>query len=248
MDYRSLGHDNRGNFFNASTTSSSSSQTSTITITTTTTNFNFATINCRGLWKSGDPSARKHFIRYLRTQSLDILALQEMHASSVELQQVFYIQFQAKDSIWSRHCGLVCFSPDLLFTNTTISDCGRIITAIISHKHQTFDPLTVSVLYAPANRRRRYIFLSDILRHPSDVLSISPVRQILLGNFNYSYATHLSISRPRQAPSSWLQYINQFFHDGITAVGNPSEATFHRGMTRSCNDYIFFTHGSLDCK
>ncbi|KAL4212108.1 hypothetical protein AB4K20DRAFT_2008234 [Rhizopus microsporus] len=151
-----------------------------------------------------------------------------MHASSVELQQVFYIQFQAKDSIWSRHCGLVCFSPDLLLTNTTISDCGRIITAIISHKHQTFDPLTVSVLYAPANRRRRYIFLSDILRHPSDVLSISPVRQILLGNFNYSYATHLSISRPRQAPSSWLQYINQFFHDGITAVGNPSEATFHR--------------------
>ncbi|KAL4215085.1 hypothetical protein CU097_011167 [Rhizopus azygosporus] len=145
------------------------------------------------------------------------------HNQSIELQQVFHTQFQAKDSIWSRHYGLVCFSPDLLFTNSIISDCGHIITATISHKHQLFDPFTVS----------------DILRHPSDILSMSPARQILLGNFNYSYTTHPSTSRPQQAPFSWLQYNDQFFHDGITPVGSSSEATFHRDMTRSCIDYIF---------
>ncbi|CAO3668447.1 unnamed protein product [Rhizopus microsporus] len=136
------------------------------------------------------------------------------------------------NSIWSRHYGLVCFSPDLLFTNSIISDCGHIITATISHKHQLFDPFTVS----------------DILRHPSDILSMSPARQILLGNFNYSYTTHPSTSRPQQAPFSWLQYNDQFFHDGITPVGSSSEATFHRDMTRSCIDYIFVTHDLLDRK
>lgn len=99
---------------------------------TTKPNFNISTLNCRGLRKSSNITLRSHFIYYLRTLSLDLLALQETHASSISLQQIFHTQFQASDSLWSQHCGLVCFSPDLSLSNSSISICGRLITTTVS--------------------------------------------------------------------------------------------------------------------
>ncbi|KAG1479396.1 hypothetical protein G6F54_013908 [Rhizopus delemar] len=76
----------------------------------TTINFRIATLNCRGLAKTADVSVRNHFIRYLRTRPLDLLALQETHASTISLQETFHLQFQAIDSLWSPHCGLSLWS------------------------------------------------------------------------------------------------------------------------------------------
>ncbi|KAG1137750.1 hypothetical protein G6F37_013469 [Rhizopus arrhizus] len=165
LDTQTLGHDSCDNS-QTTPTISSSSQTH---FQPDLTQLHIATINCRGLPKTADTSIRTHFIRYLRTHNLDILALQETHASSVSLQQVFHTQFQAHDSLWSRHCGLVCFSPDLSFSNSVFSICGRFITTTISHIQKAFDPLRVTVIYAPAAYSERQAFLSNLIGHPSSV-------------------------------------------------------------------------------
>lgn len=244
IDTQMLGHDSCDSS-QATPTISSSSQTH---FQPDFTKLHIATINCRGLPKTTDTSVRTHFIRYLRTHNLDILALQETHASSVSLQQVFHTQFQAHDSLWSRHCGLVCFSPDLSFSNSVFSICGRFITTTISHIQKAFDPLRVTVIYAPAAYSERQTFLSNLIGHPSSGFDLAPHRHILLGDFNYSYALHLSASPARQAPSSWLQYLEQYFVDGVTPAGSFSEATFHRGLSRSCIDYIFVTPDLINSK
>ncbi|KAG1320059.1 hypothetical protein G6F62_011522 [Rhizopus arrhizus] len=95
---------------------------------------NLATLNCRGLRKTADSSTRNHFIRYIRTHFLDILALQETHASNTSIQDLFHNQFQASASLWPHHCGLVSFSPHITFSNTIMSLCDHILTTTISHK------------------------------------------------------------------------------------------------------------------
>ncbi|KAG0735383.1 hypothetical protein G6F29_012654 [Rhizopus arrhizus] len=125
-------------------------------------NFRIATLNCRSLAKTADVSVRNHFIRYLRTHSLDILALQETHASTTPLQETFHLQFQATDSLWSPHCGLICFSPLLSFSDTRFSVCGRVITTLVSHTQDAFEPIYITVIYAPATRRDRFVFLDTL--------------------------------------------------------------------------------------
>ncbi|RCH78438.1 hypothetical protein CU098_006860, partial [Rhizopus stolonifer] len=57
-----------------------------------------ANVNCLSLRKSVDTTSISLFIRYLRDQSLDILALQETHTTSPRLKDLFHKQLQAKDS------------------------------------------------------------------------------------------------------------------------------------------------------
>ncbi|KAG0769000.1 hypothetical protein G6F33_004027 [Rhizopus arrhizus] len=200
-----------------------------------------ATLNCRGLRKTADSSTRNHFIRYIRTHSLDILALQEIHASNTSIQDLFHNQFQASASLWSHHCGLVSFSPHITFSNTTMSLCGRIITTTISHKSHLFSPAIVSVLYTPASRKERYNFLSDLLNSPSDLLPSTPINPILMGDFNYIYSQHLLPHHLRQVPTQWLQYIEDHFVDGVTPPDQAAQATFCRGVQFSCIDFIFLS-------
>lgn len=206
---------------------------------------NIGTLNCRGLTKSTDPSIRSNFIRYMRTRSFDLLALQETHAASPILQDLFHSQFQASSSLWSQHCGLIIFSPDLNFSNSFISLCGRIITATVSHISQIFDPVTISVIYAPAQRADRYSFFSDLFTDNVDASSLfphNPSRYIILGDFNYSYSRQTTSSQIRQAPTSWLQYIDDYFVDSITSPTDFPAFTFQRGSSRSCIDYIFVSN------
>ncbi|KAG0820298.1 hypothetical protein G6F18_012499 [Rhizopus arrhizus] len=202
-----------------------------------------ATLNCRSLRKSADPTSGSHFIRYLREQSINLLALQETRANTPQLQDLFHTQFQAYDSIWSPYCGLICLSHDLSFSNTDLSICGRVITTTVSHKAHRFAPITVTVLYAPASRRDRYEFLTRMMQFDCSLLfPMSPSRHVLLGDFNYTYATHLSKrSRRPQAPAAWLNYIASHFVDGVTPPGHSSQPTFLRGTQQSCIDYIFLS-------
>lgn len=203
---------------------------------------NIGSLNCRGLTKTADPSIRSNFIRYLRSRSFDLLALQETHAATPTLQDTFHAQFQASSSLWSQHCGLISFSPDLIFSNSIISPCGRIITVTVSHSSQQFDPITIHVVYAPAQRADRYSFLADVLLESDGVDSIfstAPTRSIILGDFNYSYSRQSSSSQLRQAPSSWLEYLDTNFVDSITPPTEYPAYTFQRGSSRSCIDYIF---------
>ncbi|CEP09056.1 hypothetical protein, partial, partial [Parasitella parasitica] len=181
---------------------------------------------------------RDHFIRYLRTRSLDLLALQETHASCSSLQALFHSQFQATASLWSPHCGLVSFSSDIAFSDTVISVCGRIISTTISHSSDAFDPFTATVVYFPASRPERFTFLSNLLSDYDFVFAPSPVRSVILGDFNYTYSNS-STYRNRQAPAAWLKYIDDHFINGITAPGASPSITFQRGTSQSCIDYVF---------
>ncbi|CAO3694765.1 unnamed protein product [Rhizopus stolonifer] len=91
---------------------------------------NISTVNCRGLRKTSNLSVRNSFIRYLRSRSFDLLALQETHAHTTEIQNLFHTQFQATSSLWSAHCGLVCLSSNYVLSNSLISTCSRIIFVI----------------------------------------------------------------------------------------------------------------------
>ncbi|CAO0801990.1 unnamed protein product [Mucor circinelloides] len=159
---------------------------------------NIGSLNCRGLNKTAATSIRSQFIRYLRIRSLDLLALQETHASSSSLQDMFHSRFQAKSSIWSPHCGLVSFSSDISFSNSIVSICGRIISTTISHSSDAFEPFSITVVYLPASRSERFHFLSFILTDFRSVFSSSPSCSIILGDFNYTYS-NASSSRNRQA-------------------------------------------------
>lgn len=211
---------------------------------------NIGTLNCRGLRKSANPTISSQFIRYLRSLSFDLLALQETYASSSKLQNLFHTQFQAVDSVWSPHCGLVSFSPNFKLSDTVFSVCGRLITTTVRHSQNLVAPFKVSVLYAPAARRSRYKFLQDLISSPlPDLLPTSPLRHILLGDFNHTLVSSpLSTSSRPQAPSAWLDYIRTCFIDGITPPGVTASPTFHRGFHQSCIDYLLVSHDLVSSK
>ncbi|CEP20019.1 hypothetical protein [Parasitella parasitica] len=195
---------------------------------------NIGSLNCRGLSKTSATSTRDHFIRYLRTRSLDLLALQETHASCYSLQALFHSQFQATASLWSPHYGLVFFSSDIAFSDTVISVCGRIISTTISHSSDAFDLFitATTVMYFPASRPERFIFLSNLLSDYDFVFVPSPVRLVILGDFNYTYSSSSTYSN-RQGPAAWLKYIDDDFINGITAPGASISITFQRGTSIS---------------
>ncbi|KAG1305043.1 hypothetical protein G6F64_008697 [Rhizopus arrhizus] len=172
-----------------------------------------STTNCRGLCKTADPTVRHSFIRYLRSHSFDLIALQETHASTPDIQDIFHSQFQASSSLCT---------------------CGRIITATVSHITDCFLPITVTVLYASAARQDRMAFLRDLADNPSPFFSLNPTNHVVLGDWNYSYG-----DLSRSAPDSWLQFVSQHFVDCLTPIGSTHQHTFHRGLSSSCLDYIF---------
>ncbi|KAI8983578.1 hypothetical protein BDB01DRAFT_722816, partial [Pilobolus umbonatus] len=49
-----------------------------------------STINCRGLIKTTKTNIRNAFIRYLRSQSLDIVCIQESHATTPKLKSLLH--------------------------------------------------------------------------------------------------------------------------------------------------------------
>ncbi|KAG2228473.1 hypothetical protein INT48_003130, partial [Thamnidium elegans] len=129
-------------------------------------NFKLGTLNCRGLRKTADPSVSNNFIRYLRTLSFDILALQETHASSDDIRDLFHNQFQASTSYWSQYCGIVCFSSNLTLSEPIWDTVQRTLTVKVSHIHELFDPVFVTVLYAPSDYTNS-ILATDQIHQPT---------------------------------------------------------------------------------
>ncbi|OAD75662.1 hypothetical protein PHYBLDRAFT_166891 [Phycomyces blakesleeanus NRRL 1555(-)] len=182
------------------------------------------TMNCRGLPKVGHPESRSFFIRHLRSQGIDILALQETHASSSMLQSTFDQQFRSSSSLWSPHCGVVCLSPHIIFTDPLFSPCGRCITTTITHVDNNFSPFRIGVIYAPASQTSRYHFLASLLSTP-DLIPPNPSNFILLGDFNYAIHSHYALGCC--APADRLQFIDTNMTDCITPHGQHPQSTFH---------------------
>lgn len=199
-------------------------------------------MNCRCLTKTASSSTRQQFIYYLRTRFLNLLALQETHAATTDIQDMFHTQFQASSNLWSKYCGLVSFSSELIFSNSFTSPCERLISTTVSRTSNLFDPITVTVVYFPASRTARFLFLSNIPQLYSSIFFTSPSRTVFLGDFNYNNCSFSSTGRPRQAPASWLTYTDNSFTDGITSPGTCSSFTFQRAASQSCIDFVLASH------
>jgi exonuclease III len=77
-------------------------------------NLRIGSLNCLSLAKPNQPTVSSEFIRFLRSQSFDVVSLQETHASDPETQQTLDMKFHAKSSIWSRHCGIVSLNSSVV--------------------------------------------------------------------------------------------------------------------------------------
>ncbi|KAG2194683.1 hypothetical protein INT47_013058 [Mucor saturninus] len=160
-----------------------------------------ATLNCRSLVKINEPSRRQDFIRFLRKQNppLNIITLQETHASTTELKLILDNLFQTKQTVWSKHCGIVCFNPSLQLNPDFITMDQRVIKCTITHSQRTFDPFNIITIYAPAHLAEHQQFFSRIIEMPimcssEDISTVNftsntpslPTRTIITGDFNYS--------------------------------------------------------------
>ncbi|KAG2194343.1 hypothetical protein INT47_011510 [Mucor saturninus] len=217
-----------------------------------------ATLNCRSLVKTNEPSRRQDFIRFLRKQNppLDIITLQETHASTTELKLLLDNLFQTKQTVWSKQCGIVCFNPSLQLTPDFITIDQRVIKCTITHVQRTFDPLTVVTIYAPAQLAERQQFFSGIIEmpflrssdniYPVDLPSSTPrlpTRTIITGDFNFSLS---AVSNPLSGTRAlanhqvrWNQELQANFRNCLdSATISP---TFRRGQQMSTIDYIYST-------
>ncbi|KAG0926354.1 hypothetical protein G6F62_012244 [Rhizopus arrhizus] len=161
------------------------------------TNFKLCSLNCRSLTKPSQPETSQSFIRFLRSQSLDILSLQETHAHDIPTQTALNLQFQAKSASWTKYCGVVSLNPQVVLTPFLITRDQRMIICHIKHSNDLFTPITLVNIYAPAQPQLRRQFYAEILQFPylrslfdrhtdQEEVSLSDVHHtIITGDFNY---------------------------------------------------------------
>ncbi|KAG1445652.1 hypothetical protein G6F56_009836 [Rhizopus delemar] len=225
-------------------------------------NINIGSLNCRSLTKPSQPTTSSEFIRYLRIQSLDIIILQETHASDPELQQILNMKFQTNLAIWSHHCGIVSLNPLILLSSVFISIDERIIACIVSHIDQIFEPFELVTLYAPATAVPRREFshqalqlsiFSGIHRSPKDEFQVDDYtpnsrfnhRLLITGDFNYRPSSSFNYTNSHSQPPAyfaqrkWHNFLLSNFQElAHPSLDNPLP-TFRRGTTASTIDYIF---------
>ncbi|KAK4515528.1 uncharacterized protein ATC70_010478 [Mucor velutinosus] len=173
-------------------------------------NLNIASLNCRNLVKASTPEISSDFIRYLRSLHLDILCVQESHAVEA-VQDQLNLQFQAHDTLWTQHCGIISFNPLIQLHSLDLDLDQRIIACKVVHANALFPPFTLLNVYAPAQYSPRVRFFRDLLTLPlfdipsstsreslsslstlldSDPSNLSPM--LLMGDFNYHATSYLT--------------------------------------------------------
>ncbi|ORX50922.1 hypothetical protein DM01DRAFT_1290183, partial [Hesseltinella vesiculosa] len=195
----------------------------------------FGSLNCRSLIKSHNSNAQSLFIRHLRSLSLSLLAVQESHAITLANQESLNMQFQCSSSIWTNHCGLICFDPNLTVTNheTPVNLDQRVISTTIQHSQNAFPPFNLLVIYAPAAhsaRQRFFLHLADFI-HPTTLSN--QTRTLVMGDFNQT---------PKPDGADWHSTLHRFFDDALSSdPGLQGIPTFtHSGNgSRSVIDFIY---------
>ncbi|KAG1087739.1 hypothetical protein G6F42_020503 [Rhizopus arrhizus] len=196
-------------------------------------------LNCRGLKKILTQSGRS-FSRILRSLPYDILALQETHASTEQLQIRFNLSLQVSSSNWTPHCGLVTFNSSLTLIPLWSSTDGRIMATKVTHTSSLFEPITIYVMYAPATSTARFNFLHDsdhifqYNRSPAD-------RCILMGDFNHN------LHRPTRSNRAllWYRWIQQHWHDPIHVNSDYRDIPTFRNI--STIDFLLVTNDLKHC-
>lgn len=208
-----------------------------ISTTSSTSILKIATLNCRGLAKAvSDPVKFSLFLRYLRLSGSDILVLQETHAHSLLIQQSLDIQFQAKSSVWSRHCGIVSLNPHYVITpDSHISpDDGRFIFATITTANVPSPLAYILNIYAPAQYGPRKTFFRNLALNTfiTNLLSNTNTPTFILGDFNFN--THKKFTSDL---GPWVDFLLSYFVDCFQDDKLPTYIS--TTGSRSTIDYVF---------
>ena len=169
-------------------------------------NLRIGTLNCHGLPETEEPKRSKNFIRFLRSQSLDILTLQETHTGDEDFQTRFHTQFQSSSFFWSQHVGIVSLNPSITLTFVSFYLDGRVLHVTASHSSFSFAPLNLIAIYAPARHSQQEPFYTP-LSQLSFLSSSSIERSFLFGDFNYQILS----SSPSGVPDIWKTHLSSFF-------------------------------------
>src|SRR6478735_4580707 len=123
-----------------------------------TTNVMIGSLNCRSLSTPTDITRRQFFTNFLRHQSLDILTLQETHASTNELQHSLNMLLQSQSGCWSTHCGIVSLNKNVIVHPVLSSIDQRFLLVSVEHVNSLFDTFHILTIYAPSNAPDRRTF------------------------------------------------------------------------------------------
>ncbi|KAG1165294.1 hypothetical protein G6F36_013427 [Rhizopus arrhizus] len=97
-------------------------------------------------------------------------------------------------TLWSRHCGIISFSPSFVFSTDLTPENDRAILTKITHPHNAFAPFYVLVIYTPVT--------SDQHRSQSFDQLFDPLHSLTLDiNLN------LSIGAPRSQKATYTNWI-----------------------------------------
>ncbi|KAG0807321.1 hypothetical protein G6F20_010457 [Rhizopus arrhizus] len=166
------------------------------------------------------------------------MTFQETHVSDNTL-SIINTQFQARYSLWTRHCGIVSFSPSFIFSDNLAPEHDRVILTKVKHPYNAFAPFWLLVLYAPATSgRQRQQFFDQVLHllHNQD-LDINFDRLFITGDFNYSY---LRPQLSSQTSIQWVSFLEDHFYNALMNDDLHELPTFKRNdTTYSTIDYIF---------
>ncbi|KAG1137270.1 hypothetical protein G6F37_011359 [Rhizopus arrhizus] len=161
------------------------------------------------------------------------MAVQETHTTT-DHENFINVQFQASQSLWTRHCGLLSFSSKYQLSDSLIPSNPRIILSKISHPQK---------FYAPAfTGKDRREFFDSVLDALNSVSDIDPHRIIIiiLGDFNYSYHRR---NLSTQASLKWVSYLEESFYNVMHSGNNSNIPTFRRDdEIYSTIDYIFISN------
>lgn len=166
---------------------------------------------------------------------MDIILLQETHATTLEIQQSFHQSFPAAQSFWTEHCGIIFTRTDIRLEPLFSTIDRRVLAVTLTHTEQVFEPNHIVNIYAPATTTQKKIdFYRTLLSLP--ILNVDEtVRTIIAGDFNVQLLT--SNHTPRNLKGV-LQPLTAAFRDCINETPGLALPTFRRGTVLSCIDFI----------
>lgn len=204
-----------------------------------------ASLNVRGLRKqhlqNNNATGPPNFLTWLRHTDFDIMALQEINlpTTPTTTEQTNYNQYlNIHSSVWSSHCALLLRNPDLSLSNTTYAEEGRIIVTTVTSSSSSFEA-TFCVMYAPANKTARRLFMLNCLSLP--FFLFPSLHTFLVGDLNYKHHAH---PRPHPLFQDW---VDTHLVDCITPPHtNPNPTHTQAGnKARNTIDYIFSSNHFL---
>ena len=196
-----------------------------------------ATLNARKINKITNRTATRNFHKYLSTQRIDILALQETSIQPNDPDTIQHLNksLHSHHSIWTPHCALLLMHSKLTFLSSYVLLDGRAIVASIGST-DTGDKVLFEVctIYAPSGAQApRNTFYTNLLQLPFFQAPGDDV--IVLGDFNYHH--HLR----NTAPIAWKDWINNTTINALNPFNSLPIHTFNNHHYQTTIDYIFMS-------